>query len=165
MPPSRFLRLIWVQYCLRREMKAVDQPRAINKRSEPALIGGCLLVIDGILAADALIRGAFAYLIPVALIALIAIVLICFCVKQVILDENGICFVRLASATRYSWEDVKQVGIGTQQLRYGTKTGVLVLQIKGRKKVLPYTKKNMACIRAYYGAPDYDRWGKEPNAR
>ena len=143
----------------------MDKPRSINKKTESALLGLCLLGMDGVIVVDAVIRGAFVLLIPAVLIALIAIVLIYFCNNQIILDEDGMRFISHVSTTQYSWGEVKQIGIGTQRVRYGKEADVLIVKIKGRKIILPYTRKNMKCIRTYYGEPDYDELGKEPRER
>lgn len=140
----------------------MDKPRSINKNTDSAMLGLCLLMLDIVLIVTTVIKGVLFGLIPVLFIALIAIVLICFCNNQIILDEDGIHFISHVSTTQYSWADVKQIGIGTQRMRNGIKTDVLIFHIKGRKKRLPHTRKNMKCIRAYYGEPDYDEWGKEP---
>lgn len=140
----------------------MDKPRAINKRTEPALVGMSLLALDFVLLIEIVINGSVFGWILVALLAVIAIVLIYFCNSKIILDEDGIHFISIAFSVRHPWSDLQRVGIEAQRLKYGSKNGVIVLWIKGRKKKIPYTRKNMKCIRAYYAEPDYDKWGKEP---
>lgn len=78
-----------------------------------------------------------------------------------VVDENGILWGSDFGKKQYSWSDVKKVGIECRRFR-SQKHGTIVLNISGKKRTLPYTKRCMQCIHAYYGAPDYDLWNQEP---
>ena len=141
----------------------MDKPKATNKNNDWAFLVLYLLVMDIVLISLVIKENSWVAWIPVVLIAALAAALICFSTTMVVLDEAGIRYVTKAFTRQYSWADVQQIGIERQLIRGGSGVrGVIALRIKERKKRILYTGKNMKCIRAYYGEPDYDRWGKEP---
>ena len=140
----------------------MGKPRSVNKNTILLFFGVFLLAMDMVLLALAAIDGGVLDWVLVALIAAAAFILIYFCNSKVTLDENGVEFVRKHAVTRYSWEEVEQVGVEKKLVGHGRYNGIIVLIVNGKKKRLPYTKNNMKCIRFYYGEPDYDKWGEEP---
>ena len=77
------------------------------------------------------------------------------------LDEGGITIRSSSKVKHYGWDEIGKVGVIAPQckdlpkLRFWTADGQHIAYID-------YTKRTLACVRAYYGEPDEDRWGKPP---
>ena len=77
------------------------------------------------------------------------------------LDESGITIRCSTKEKRYDWSEIGKVSVVPPQgkdlpkLRFWTMDGQHIAYID-------YTKRTLACVRAYYGEPDEDCWGKLP---
>ena len=77
------------------------------------------------------------------------------------LDESGITLRRFSKVKCYDWNKIGKVSILPPQgkdlpkIRFRTVDGAHIAYID-------YTKRTLACVRAYYGEPDVDHWGKPP---
>ena len=77
------------------------------------------------------------------------------------LDESGITIRCSTKEKRYDWSEIGKVSVVPPQgkdlpkLRFWTTDGQHIAYID-------YTKRTLACVRAYYGEPDEDCWGKPP---
>lgn len=148
----------------------MEKPKVIFK--EPAvgyLFGGLLLlmaffvgVVNCFLPSETQ-PGEVTHFVMIAFLVVCAVFVILQGRAYIVVDENGILWGSDFGKKQYKWSDVNKIGIECRRFR-SQKHGVVVLYISGKKRTLPYTKRCMQCIRAYYGAPDYDLWNKEPES-
>ena len=77
------------------------------------------------------------------------------------LDADGITIRRPFGTKHHSWEEVGKIGIQPPQ---GKDLPKLWLQRADGRHIAQfyYTKRSLACIRFYYGDPDYDNWNNPP---
>ncbi|MBO5129967.1 MAG: hypothetical protein J6B95_06450 [Oscillospiraceae bacterium] len=78
------------------------------------------------------------------------------------IDESGIRVQTIFSAKQYSWGHMKCISI----LPPCAKSPPMIqIKIEGRfmPLYLDYTKRSLACIRFYYGEPDFDKYKTPPS--
>lgn len=105
--------------------------------------------------------GEVSSFVMIAFFVMVAVLVILMGRVYTVVDENGILWGSDFGKKQYLWSDVEKVGIECKRHRW-SKYGTIVLHISGRKRTIPYTKRSMQCICAYYGTPDYDLWKQEP---
>lgn len=95
----------------------------------------------------------------IAVVLAVAFLLWARCTETI--DENGICIRRPFSQNRYPWDAVQRVGIIPPP---GKDFPKIEIRVADRRSPLltDYTKRSLACIRHYYGQPDFDEWGQPP---
>ena len=99
----------------------------------------------------------------IAGIALVlAVVFFCMAKGSKTLDQDGICIRGIRSEKRFSWQSVEQVTILPDRGKYSPPA--IGFKIAERRDTLEidYTKRTLACVRYYYGEPDFDEWGRPP---
>lgn len=109
------------------------------------------------------------------------IVVLGFADSKYIIDENGIYYKGFSKGYRYAWTDVIEVGVAKVRgkghppnyhpeiyitLKGGTPyragRGAWIVRNLNTGIQLSYRRKVWDCICHYYGAPDFDEWGKPP---
>ena len=78
------------------------------------------------------------------------------------LDDRGICIRTARGEMRYPWQSVERVTVLPDRGKYSPPT--IGFRITGRRGTLEidYTRRTLACVRHYYGEPDFDEWGRPP---
>ena len=98
-----------------------------------------------------------------------------------VIDEHGYYRKTVLGERRYAWSEIIEIGVARVPYRrssssyypeiYLTVKGGWLRRIAGTDwKIrnlrtgftLEYTRKTWDCIGYYYGAPDFDEWGKPP---
>ena len=140
----------------------MDNPKTTNRGTGLLFLGMVLLALDAVVFAKLQHAGGDTFdWIMMSLMAISAIVCFLLSGAKVVLDETGIFFSSIFSEKKYRWEDVEKVGV-EKRSGYKSVTVEIVLFINGKKKRISYTRANLKCVRAYYGEPDFNEWGKEP---
>lgn len=116
-----------------------------------------------------------------AIVFVCGIVVLGFADSKYTIDENGIYYKGFSKEYRYPWTDVIEVGVAKVHnsrgigayhpeiwitLKGGTPyragRGSWIVRNLNTGIQLPYQRKLWDCIGYYYGAPDFDEWGKPP---
>lgn len=96
-----------------------------------------------------------------AIAVVIGVVFIFIARHSETLDEGGMTIRYFSKVKHYGWNEIGKVvvipplGKDLPKLRFWTTDGQHIAFVD-------YTKRTLACVRAYYGAPDEDHWGKPP---
>lgn len=124
--------------------------------------GGAVLIVflNTVLLPERLEDQVLGYAIA-AMAAVLAVVFLLWARCTETIDENGIGIKRPFWWYRYPWDAVQRVGIIPPP---GKDLPKIEIRVAGRRSALliDYTKRTAACVRHYYGEPDFDKWGKTP---
>lgn len=85
----------------------------------------------------------------------------CLAACTEILDNTGITLKSPFRIQQFQWKQICRVEVAKPS---GKDTAKLELFPKDRKQpiCIDYTKQSLKCVRLYYGEPDADHYGKEP---
>ena len=122
--------------------------------------GGALLaiVLNTVMPSPQQDERVLGYVIA-AIAVVIGVVFLFVARRSEILDEGGITIRGVSKVKHYGWNEIGKVAVIPPQgkdlpkLRFWTVDGQHIAYID-------YTKRTLACVHAYYGEPDEDRWGK-----
>lgn len=163
----------------------MEKPSVTIKHPEAYVLGGMMMIFSLIFIFPAIAappEEKVGFLALVAVMATGSLLVMTLGSSVEIIDENGIYLKELFSERRYAWSDIVEVAVAKVHNRksFSSYHPEIYITVKGGRSrreageqwlirnmstgiILPYQRKVWSCICYYYGAADFDEWGRLPD--